>query len=39
MFKNDTCFKKIKNVNKSIKLHSFVHYNPRDVHRIADKKS
>jgi len=21
----------------SIKLHSFVHYSPRDVHRIADK--
>jgi len=24
-------------IYKSIKLHSFVHYSPRDVHRIADK--
>jgi len=29
--------KKVKNVKISIKLHSFVHYSPRDVHRIADK--
>jgi len=37
MFKNYMGFKKLKNVNISIKLHSFVHYSPRDVHRIADK--
>jgi len=37
MFKNDIGFKKLKNVNISITLHSFVHYSPRDVHRIADK--
>jgi len=36
-FKNAMGFKKIENVNISIKLHSFVHYSPRDVHRIADK--
>jgi len=37
MFKNDMGFKIKKNVNISINLHSFVHYSPRDVHRIADK--
>jgi len=37
MFKNDVGFKKIKNVNISIKLHSFVFYSTRDGHRIADK--
>jgi len=37
MFKNDMGLKIFKNVNISIKLHSFVCYSPRDVHRIADK--
>jgi len=37
MFKNDMAFKKLMYVNISIKLHSFVHYSRRDVHRIADK--
>jgi len=37
MFKNDMSFKKLKNVNIRIKLRPFVHYSPRDVHRIADK--
>jgi len=36
-FKNDMGFKKFKNINISIKLHSFVFYSPRDGHRIADK--
>jgi len=38
MFKNDMSFKKFKNINVSIKLHSFVFYSPRDVNRIADNQ-
>jgi len=37
MFKNDMGFQKFKNINISIELHSFVCYNPWDVHRIVDK--
>jgi len=37
MFKNDMGFKKLTNANISNKLHSFAHYSPRNVHRIADK--
>jgi len=38
MFKNDMYFNKFKNVNISIKLHSFVCYSPRDVHMIITHK-
>jgi len=37
MFKNDMGFKKFKNLNISINLHSFVFYSPRDGDRIANK--
>jgi len=33
---NDVIFWKCRNL--SIKLHSFVHYSPRNVHRIADAR-
>jgi len=37
IFKNDMGFKKIKNINWSIKLHFFVFDSPRDGHKLVDK--
>jgi len=39
MFKNNMGFKKLKNINISIKVHSFVSYSPRDVDYNSQKNA